>query len=85
VVDGACSLAAGRYGEAPMVSPIVEFIAREPGLADRVLLVHADDGIGRCRVCSGGAQAAGGTPFPARSTVTPVAAREAADRRKRSS
>ena len=37
--------------------PIVVFIADQPGLAARLIAAHADDGTGRCRVCSGGAQA----------------------------
>ncbi len=36
--------------------PIVEFIARHPGMAGRLLVQHGDDGDGRCRVCSAGAQ-----------------------------
>jgi hypothetical protein len=38
------------------VHPLVVFIAAEPGLAERLLAVHVDDGSGRCRVCSSGAQ-----------------------------
>lgn len=37
--------------------PIVDFIAAEPGLAQRLLAEHADDGAGRCGVCSEGGQA----------------------------
>jgi hypothetical protein len=36
---------------------LVAFIAAEPGLADRLLAEHRNDGSGRCRVCTGGAQA----------------------------
>jgi hypothetical protein len=36
--------------------PIVAFIAGEHGMAARLLDAHVDDGTGRCRVCSGGAQ-----------------------------
>ncbi len=36
---------------------IVAFIAGEPGMAQRMLDEHADDGTGHCRVCSAGPQA----------------------------
>jgi hypothetical protein len=36
--------------------PIVEFIAAEPGLADRLLALHVDDGTGHCRACPIGGQ-----------------------------
>jgi hypothetical protein len=39
------------------VDPLVELIRSEPGMAERLLGAHADDGTGRCRVCSTGAQA----------------------------
>lgn len=39
------------------VDPIVEFIARQPGLVARLLTDHVDDGTGHCRVCTAGAQA----------------------------
>jgi len=62
-----------------VVSPIVEFIAREPGLAARLLLVHVDDGSRRCRVCSGGAQS-GRHEFPCQIHSYATAAREMAAR-----
>ncbi|WP_232661910.1 hypothetical protein [Pseudonocardia sp. TRM90224] len=31
-------------------------ISAEPGLADRLLAAHVDDGTGRCALCSSGAQ-----------------------------
>ena len=40
-----------------IVSPIVEFIAAETGMAERLLAQHVDDGTGHCRVCSAGPQA----------------------------
>lgn len=40
----------------PSVGPIVEYIAREPGMADRLLAEHADDGNGHCRICTSGGQ-----------------------------
>jgi hypothetical protein len=40
------------------IGPIVEFIAREPGMAARLLAEHSDDGTGRCRLCPSGPQAA---------------------------
>ena len=39
-----------------MVNPLVVLIRSQPGMADRLLAEHADDGSGRCRVCSSGAQ-----------------------------
>ena len=46
-----------RFALIMRVTPIVEFIAAEPGMAARLLAEHVDDGAGRCRVCSSGAQA----------------------------
>ena len=37
-------------------NPLVLLICSEPGMADRLLVEHADDGSGRCRVCSIGGQ-----------------------------
>ena len=42
----------------PTGAPIVEFIARQPGLAERLLAEHIDDGAGRCRGCTGGGRGA---------------------------
>lgn len=39
-----------------MSSAIVLVIAAMPGMAERLLVAHADDGTGRCAVCSAGAQ-----------------------------
>jgi hypothetical protein len=36
---------------------LIVFVAAEPGMADRLLRQHADDGTGHCRVCSSGAGA----------------------------
>ncbi|MGI5128922.1 hypothetical protein ACQEVB_19110 [Pseudonocardia sp. CA-107938] len=36
--------------------PLITLIAGNPGMAERLARDHADDGTGRCRVCSGGAQ-----------------------------
>lgn len=36
-------------------SPLVALIRSQPGMAERLLAEHADDGSGRCRVCSSGA------------------------------
>ena len=38
------------------VGPLVALIRSQPGMADRLVAEHADDGSGRCRVCSTGAQ-----------------------------
>ncbi len=35
--------------------PMVTLIRSEPGMAARLMAEHADDGRGRCRVCSSGA------------------------------
>jgi hypothetical protein len=43
--------------------PLVALIRSQPGMAERLLAEHADDGSRRCRVCSGGAQS-GRYPFP---------------------
>lgn len=42
--------------EPDALHPIVELILSEPGMAERLLAEHADDGSGRCRCCSGGNQ-----------------------------
>jgi hypothetical protein len=34
------------------VHPLIEFIVRNPGLAERLLAEHVQDGSGRCRVCA---------------------------------
>ena len=39
------------------MKPLVALIVSQPGMAERLLAEHADDG-GRCRVCSAGAQSA---------------------------
>jgi hypothetical protein len=45
--------------------PIVEFIVGEAGSAERLIRGHADDGSGRCKVCTGGPQS-GRVRFPCR-------------------
>lgn len=40
------------------MNPLVALIVSQPGMAERLLAQHADDGKGRCRVCTPGAQAA---------------------------
>jgi hypothetical protein len=37
-------------------NPLVVLIRSQPGMVERLLVVHADDGSGRCRVCSTGGQ-----------------------------
>lgn len=39
-----------------VVSPLVQFIVNNPGLADALLAEHVDDGRGYCRACALGAQ-----------------------------
>jgi hypothetical protein len=34
------------------VSPLVQFIVNNPGLADTLLARHVDDGSGHCRACA---------------------------------
>lgn len=46
-------------------SSIAEAIADAPGLAERLLAEHADDGTGHCRVCTAGPQA-GRQKYPCR-------------------
>jgi hypothetical protein len=41
---------------AGQMDPLVQLIQSEPGMAERLLDAHRDDGTGRCRVCSTGAQ-----------------------------
>jgi hypothetical protein len=38
------------------VTPLVEFIVRNPGLAERLIAEHVDDGQGYCRRCALGGQ-----------------------------
>lgn len=38
------------------VSPLVQFIVNNPGLADALIAQHVDDGRGYCRACALGAQ-----------------------------
>jgi hypothetical protein len=39
-----------------MLDALVVLIRSQPGMAERLLAEHADDGSGRCRSCSNGAQ-----------------------------
>lgn len=38
-------------------APIVAFIVGQPGLAQKMLAQHRDDGTGHCEVCTEGGQA----------------------------
>ena len=40
-----------------MADLLVVFIRSQPGMADRLIVEHANDGTGRCRTCSTGGQA----------------------------
>ncbi|OLT01083.1 hypothetical protein BJF90_33540 [Pseudonocardia sp. CNS-004] len=40
-----------------MADELITFIAGEPGMAQRMLAEHTDDGTGHCRVCTTGGQA----------------------------
>ena len=65
--------------------PIVEFIAREAGSAERLIREHADDGSGRCRTCTSGPQS-GRVRSPCRlydyAVRARTARRERADRQR---
>jgi hypothetical protein len=62
--DGGRANRRGAGGEAAppaaiqpeVTDPLVVLIQAEPGMAQRLLSAHADDGTGRCRTCSTGAQ-----------------------------
>ena len=49
-------LSVGVGALADHVSPLVVLIRSQPGMAERLLSEHVDDGSGRCRVCSTGGQ-----------------------------
>jgi len=38
------------------LNPLVQMILGEPGMADRLIAEHSDDGRGRCRGCPVGGQ-----------------------------
>jgi hypothetical protein len=38
------------------MSPLVQMILGQSGMAERLIAEHADDGTGRCRVCPVGGQ-----------------------------
>ena len=40
----------------PAVTPLVQMILGQPGMTERLMAEHADDGTGRCRVCPVGGQ-----------------------------
>ncbi len=40
----------------PTVTPLVQMILGQPGMTERLMAEHADDGTGRCRVCPVGGQ-----------------------------
>jgi hypothetical protein len=51
-VSGCTLMVIGR----PAVSPLVQMILGQPGMAARLIAEHADDGSGRCRGCPVGGQ-----------------------------
>jgi hypothetical protein len=51
-VSGCIPLVIGE----PAVTPLVQMILGQPGMAERLMAEHADDGTGRCRVCPVGGQ-----------------------------
>ena len=53
--DDPTTPAAGTPAPVP-VSPLVALIRSQPGMAERLLADHTDDGTGRCRCCSSGGQ-----------------------------
>jgi hypothetical protein len=60
----------------PPTGLIVGFIAGEPGMAERMLVEHADDGTGHGRLCTAGPQA-GRHTHPCRLRVLAEQASEA--------
>jgi hypothetical protein len=53
----------GTRGDSAAANPLVTLIRSQPGMAERLLVEHADDGSGRCRCCTAGAQS-GRYQFP---------------------
>ena len=64
------------------VSPLAEFIVKNPGLSASLISKHVDDGHGYCRVCALGAQR-GYQKFPCYIRVTAEEAHEIERRRSR--
>jgi hypothetical protein len=62
-------------GDTGEVSPLVEFIVKNPGLSASLLTLHVDDGHGYCRACALGAQR-GYHRFPCHIRWTAERARE---------
>lgn len=56
--------------------PLVTLITSEPGMADRLLAQHVDDGTGRCTVCTGGSQS-GRLAWPCQTQMAAAAANAA--------
>jgi hypothetical protein len=40
----------------PGIPPLIALIMSQPRMVDRLEVQHSDDGSGRCRICSAGAQ-----------------------------
>jgi hypothetical protein len=64
-----------RPGGTGEMSPLVEFIVKNPGLSGSLLKQHVDDGRGYCRACALGAQR-GYFTFPCDIRLTAERARE---------
>jgi hypothetical protein len=60
-----------------VVNPLVVLIRSEPGMAERLLVEHADDGSGRCRVCTAGSQT-GRLTWPCQTQMAAAAAADTA-------
>ncbi len=56
-------------------NPLVLFIRSEPGMAERLLAQHVDDGSGRCAVCTAGNQT-GRLTWPCQTRLAADAARQ---------
>lgn len=56
-MDGGSGVAGDRPARQGVVmNPLVEFMLLNPGLADRLVAEHVDDGQGYCRKCTLGGQ-----------------------------
>ena len=64
------------------MSPLVQMILGQPGMAERLIAEHADDGSGRCRVCPVGGQR-GRHSFPCTIHQAAEEAAAAAERARR--
>jgi hypothetical protein len=71
-LDGAARPTLGGVDDNPLVALIVS----EPGMAERLLTQHVDDGTGRCAICTGGSQS-GRFVWPCQTQMAAAAANAA--------